>query len=156
MDSSSQNLNHVIQSIEKTLVLIHQLNLTVSSFNNVAFQLPLLEHLNSLVLELDNMTKMSEKCSIQIPTEILNLIDDGKNPDVFTREILNNCIAKNQITKGKTDSIKELRRHHLQELDQAFPDYVEAYREIRISETKRLTQAQKSTMPNAHVKVSEP
>jgi hypothetical protein len=32
------------------------------------------------------------------------LIDDGKNPDEFTRAVLNSCIAKNQITKGKTDA----------------------------------------------------
>lgn len=36
----------------------------------------------------------------------LSLIDDGKNPDEFTRDIINNCIAKNQITKGKTDALK--------------------------------------------------
>lgn len=35
-----------------------------------------------------------------------SLIDDGKNPDEFTRDVLNGCIAKNQITKGKTDAFK--------------------------------------------------
>ena len=35
-----------------------------------------------------------------------SLIDDGKNPDEFTREVLNKCIAKNQITKGKADALK--------------------------------------------------
>lgn len=34
------------------------------------------------------------------------MIDDGKNPDEFTRDVLNSCIAKNQITKGKTDAFK--------------------------------------------------
>nr|GEW42837.1 mediator of RNA polymerase II transcription subunit 10B [Tanacetum cinerariifolium] len=38
------------------------------------------------------------------------LIDDGKNPDEFTRDVLNSCIAKNQITKGKTDAFKEVLR----------------------------------------------
>ncbi|KAI7987164.1 Mediator of RNA polymerase II transcription subunit 10b [Camellia lanceoleosa] len=63
-----QNLNQVINSIQKTLGLIHQLYLTVSSFN-VASQLPLLQRL--------------------------------------------------------------LQKHHLEELEQAFPDEVESYREIR-------------------------
>jgi hypothetical protein len=35
-----------------------------------------------------------------------SLIDNGKNPDEFTRDVLNSCIAKNQITKGKTDAFK--------------------------------------------------
>jgi mediator of RNA polymerase II transcription subunit 10 len=37
---------------------------------------------------------------------VLSLIDDGKNPDEFTRDVINSCIAKNQVTKGKTDAFK--------------------------------------------------
>ncbi|XP_017232308.1 mediator of RNA polymerase II transcription subunit 10b isoform X2 [Daucus carota subsp. sativus] len=125
-----QNLDETINSIQKSLGLLHQLYLTVSSFN-LASQPHLLQRLNNLVLELDNMSKLSEKCNIDVPMEVLNLIDDGKNPDEFTREVLNKCIAKNQITKGKADALKGLRKHLLEELDQSFPDEVETYREIR-------------------------
>ncbi|XP_073052112.1 mediator of RNA polymerase II transcription subunit 10b-like isoform X2 [Primulina eburnea] len=131
-DDPKQNLNQVINSIQKTLGILHQLYLTVSSFN-VAAQLPLLQRMNTLVSELDNMTKLAENCNIQIPMDVINLIDDGKNPDEFTRNVLNGCIAKNQIAKGKTDAFKGLRRHLLEELDLTFPDEVEAYREIRAS-----------------------
>ncbi|KAF8759462.1 hypothetical protein HU200_010510 [Digitaria exilis] len=126
-DASKQNLAQVTSSIQKTLGLLHQLNLTVSSFNS-ASQLPLLQRL---------------------------LIDDGKNPDEFTRDVLNSCIAKNQITKGKTDAFKSLRKHLLEELEQAFPEDVEHYREIRATsaaEAKRLAQSQ-GTLPNGDVKV---
>ncbi|KAJ0105480.1 mediator of RNA polymerase II transcription subunit 10b-like [Pistacia vera] len=153
-DEAKQNLNQVINSIQKTLVLLHQLYLTVSSFN-AASQLPLLQRLNSLVTELDNMAKLSEKCEIEVPMEVLNLIDDGKNPDEFTRDVINNCIAKNQVTKGKTDAFKSLRKHLLEELEQTFPDEIEAYREIRASsaaESKRLPQSQ-NMLPNGDVKV---
>ncbi|XVE64601.1 hypothetical protein DITRI_Ditri07aG0114000 [Diplodiscus trichospermus] len=153
-DDPKQNLSQVINSIQKTLGLLHQLCLTVSSFN-AASQLPLLQRLNSLVMELDNMAKLSEMCKIQVPMEVLNLIDDGKNPDEFTRDVLNSCIAKNQVTKGKTDAFKSLRKHLLEELEQTFPDEVESYREIRASsaaESKRLAQLQ-SMLPNGDVKV---
>ncbi|XP_016515995.1 mediator of RNA polymerase II transcription subunit 10b-like isoform X1 [Nicotiana tabacum] len=153
-EESKQNLNQVINSIDKTLGILHQLYLTVSSYN-VSSQLPLLQRLNNLVLELDNTAKLGEKCNIQVPMEVLNLIDDGKNPDEFTRDVLNSCIAKNQVTKGKTDAFKGLRGHLLEELEQAFPEEVEAYREIRAAsaaEAKRLAQAQ-SLLPNGDVKV---
>ncbi|XP_009766948.1 mediator of RNA polymerase II transcription subunit 10b-like [Nicotiana sylvestris] len=120
-----QNLNQSINSIEKTLGILHKLYLTVSS------QLLLIQRLNNLVLELDNMATFGEKCNIQVPIEVLNLIDNGKNPDEFTRDVLNNCIVKNQITKGKTDAFKGLRRHLLEELEQTFPEEAEAYGEIR-------------------------
>lgn len=43
-DESKQNLNQVINSVQKTLGILHQLYLTVSSFN-AASQLPLLQRL---------------------------------------------------------------------------------------------------------------
>lgn len=52
---------------------------------------------NNLVLELDNTMRLAKTFS---------LIGDGKNPDKFKQDTLNGCIAKNQITKGKTDSFK--------------------------------------------------
>ncbi|CAI0401707.1 unnamed protein product [Linum tenue] len=155
-----ENLNQVINSIQKNLGLIHQLYLTVSSFS-AASQAPLLQRLyciltfNGLITELDNMDKLAEKCNIQVPMEVINLIDDGKNPDEFTRDVINSCIAKNQVTKGKTDGFKALRKNLLEELEQAFPDEVESYREIRAisaAESKRLAQAQ-SSLPNGDVKV---
>ncbi|XP_027191124.1 mediator of RNA polymerase II transcription subunit 10b-like isoform X2 [Cicer arietinum] len=177
-NDSMQNLNQVSNSIQKTLGLIHQLYLTVSTFN-AAFQMPLLQRINGLVAELDNMVKLAEKCNIQVPMEVVNLIDDGKNPDEFTRDIINNCIAKNQITKGKTDALKNFRKHLLEELEQNFPDEVESFRESRaasaapsvvvftfkvesfcfgliqsgeLEELKRLAQAQ-SVLPNGDVRV---
>eukprot|EP00262_Sarcandra_glabra_P021188 TRINITY_DN8803_c0_g1_i1.p1 TRINITY_DN8803_c0_g1~~TRINITY_DN8803_c0_g1_i1.p1 ORF type:complete len:184 (-),score=34.06 TRINITY_DN8803_c0_g1_i1:221-772(-) len=153
-EDPKQNLNQVINSIQKSLGLLHQLHLTVSSFN-MASQLPLLQRLNAVVTELDTMQKLAENCNIQVPMEVVNLIDDGKNPDEFTRDVINSCIVRNQITKGKTDAFKGLRKHLLEELEQAFPDEVEDYREIRATsaaESKRLAQAQ-SILPNGDAKV---
>ncbi|KAI5581110.1 hypothetical protein BDE02_08G199300, partial [Populus trichocarpa] len=130
VDDPKQNLNQVIDSIQKTLGQLHQLYLTVSSFNT-ASQPPLLQRLNGLVTELDNMVKLSERCNIQVPMEVLNLIDDGRNPDEFTRAVINSCITKNQVTKEKTDAFKSLCKHLLEELEQTFLDEVESCREIR-------------------------
>nr|GMC95741.1 mediator of RNA polymerase II transcription subunit 10B-like [Ipomoea batatas] len=111
-DDSMQNLHHVINSIHKTLAMLHQLYVTMSSFNVVS-QLPFLQRQNTLVLEFDNMVKLAEKCDIQ-----------------------------------------GLRKHLLDELEEAFPDEVEAYRMIRATsaaEAKQLAQAQ-NAFPNGDVK----
>ncbi|EOA38551.1 hypothetical protein CARUB_v10010356mg [Capsella rubella] len=154
VDDSKENINQVVNSTEKILTLVHQLQLTLTSFTP-ASQLHLLQRLNLLVSELDNMDKLSEKCNFQVPMEVLNLIDDGKNPDDFMKEALNSCIARNQVTKGKTDAFKDLRKHILEELEQTFPDEVDIYREIRANsaaEAKRVAQSQ-SALPNGDAKV---
>ncbi|KAL2524894.1 Mediator of RNA polymerase II transcription subunit 10b [Abeliophyllum distichum] len=101
-DNSKQNPSQAINSNQKTLGILHQLYLTVSSFN-IASQVPLLQ---------------------RIP-----------------------------LKAKRTHS--SLRQHLLEELQQAFPDEVEAYREIReasAAESKRFAQAQ-SKLPNGDVKV---
>ncbi|XP_057477678.1 mediator of RNA polymerase II transcription subunit 10b-like isoform X2 [Actinidia eriantha] len=105
-------------------------------------------------MELEYITKFTDKCDIQF-WYMFSLIDDGKNPDEFTRDVLNGCIAKNQTTKGKADAFKSLRNHLLEELEHAFPDEVESYREIcatSAAEQKRLAQAH-NILPNGDVKV---
>lgn len=120
MDSSK--LSQVINSIERSL---EQLGSQV---------VPVPERMNNLVMELDNMTRLADGCNkIEVPMEVVNLIDDGENPDEFTRDLLNTCIAKNQIVKGKTDAFKALRSHLLEELDHAFPDQLQTYTHIRRS-----------------------
>ncbi|KAG6467245.1 hypothetical protein ZIOFF_074933 [Zingiber officinale] len=106
VDDQKESLSQIIDSVDRTLGLLHKLYLTVSSFS-VASQLPLLQRLNTLVAELDGIQKLAENCNFQIPLEVVNLIDDGKNPDQFTRDVINSFISKNQITKGKTDALKE-------------------------------------------------
>ncbi|KAL6175857.1 hypothetical protein ACLB2K_052495 [Fragaria x ananassa] len=97
---------------------------------NAGSELPF-QRLNALVTKLDNMAKLSDKCTIQVPAEVFNLIDNGKNPDEFTRDVISSCIVKNQITKGKSDTFKSLRKHLLDQLEHTFPDEVESYRDIR-------------------------
>lgn len=151
---NKQPLMLVNNSIHKSLSLLHQLHLTVSSFN-VSSQLPLLQRLNALVTELDTMQKLGDSCNIQVPMEVVNLIDDGKNPDEFTKDVFNTCISKNQTLKGKTEAFKSLRNHLLENLEEAFPDDVEVYREIRAktaAESKRSAQAQ-NILTNGDMKV---
>ncbi|KAL3499092.1 hypothetical protein ACH5RR_041824 [Cinchona calisaya] len=93
MDDPKQNLNQINNSIQETLGILHQLYITVSSFN-VSSQ-------DNLVLELDNMSKLADKCDIQVPPEVLNFVDDGKNPDEFARDVLNSALPRIRLPKAK-------------------------------------------------------
>uniref|UniRef100_A0A0C9QLS1 Mediator of RNA polymerase II transcription subunit 10 n=1 Tax=Wollemia nobilis TaxID=56998 RepID=A0A0C9QLS1_9CONI len=148
------SLDPVLKSIQKSLGILHQLHCTVSSFT-VNSQLTLLERVNSLVCEFDEMQKAAQNCDIQVPLEVVKLIDEGKNPDEFTKEIINKCIQRNQTTKGKSEAFKNLRKQLLEELEQTFPDEIEAYRELRsvsAAEAKKQLQAQ-SGLPNGDAKI---
>ncbi|XP_057864927.2 mediator of RNA polymerase II transcription subunit 10b isoform X2 [Cryptomeria japonica] len=99
------------------------------------------------------------KCKRLLKTVIfkclLRLIDDGRNPDEYTKDIINKCIQRNQITKGKSEAFKNFRKQLLEDLEQTFPEEIEAYRELRsasAAELKKQSQTQAS-LPNGDVKV---
>lgn len=35
-----------------------------------------------------------------------SFIDEGRNPDEFTKDLLNSCVQRNQVSKGKVDAFK--------------------------------------------------
>nr|XP_024388927.1 mediator of RNA polymerase II transcription subunit 10b-like isoform X2 [Physcomitrium patens] len=128
--SSQLPTEDTLASVHRALALLHQLQCSVSGFQ-LPSQLVLLERLNGLVSEFGNMHSASQDCHIQIPLEVLNFIDEGRNPDEYTKHLLNGCIQQNQASKGKVDSFKALRKHLLEQVEEVFPAETEAYRDIR-------------------------
>ncbi|MCO5602025.1 hypothetical protein L7F22_056152 [Adiantum nelumboides] len=149
-----QALDDISASIQRSLALLHQLHCSVSSFT-LPSQLTLLDRLNGVMKELSVMHSAAEDCHFQIPIDVIRLVDDGKNPDEFTKDLLNNCIQRNQATKGKVDAFKALRKHLLEEVEEAYPEETEAYRALRTAaalEARRMSQAP-SLLANGDVKV---
>lgn len=149
-----QALDDISASIQRSLALLHQLHCSVSSFS-LPSQLTLLDRLNGVMKELSVMHSAAEDCHFQIPMDVIRLVDEGKNPDEFTKDLINNCIQRNQATKGKVDAFKALRKHLLEEIEDAYPEETEAYRALRTAaalEARRSSQAP-ALLSNGDVKV---
>jgi len=147
-------LDPISRSIQKSLGTLQQLHCNVSSFTANS-QLTVLERINSLVNELNEMQRAAQDCDIQVPLEVITLIDEGKNPDEFTRDIINKCIQRNQTTKGKSEAFKNLRKQIFEELEQEYPEEVEVYRDLRAAsaaESRKQMQAP-GGLPNGDAKI---
>eukprot|EP00249_Psilotum_nudum_P009287 c21834_g1_i1 orf=63-725(+) len=147
-------LEEISSSVQRSLALLHQLHCSVSSFT-LPSQLVLLERLNGVVKELSFMHSAAQDCHIDVPIDVVRFIDEGRNPDEFTRDLINSCIERNQATKGKVDAFKLLRKHLLEEIEEAYPEETEAYRALRtasVMESRRNFQAP-GLLPNGDVKV---
>jgi len=58
---------------------------------------------------------------IELPLGILPHLDEGHNPDLFTKDILEQCVQKSDKTRGKLYSLKVLRDALANELKEIFP-----------------------------------
>lgn len=51
----------------------------------------------------------SQNFSIMIPQEVIQYVDDGRNPDIYTREFVELARRQNQMLKGKQEAFASFR-----------------------------------------------
>ncbi|KAL9008191.1 MAG: hypothetical protein Q9173_006658 [Seirophora scorigena] len=58
----------------------------------------------------------------RIPPEIIDYVDDGRNPDIYTREFVELVQKGNQYLKGKSEAFTGFRDALADEITKAWPD----------------------------------
>lgn len=58
-------------------------------------------------------------------------IDQGRNPQLFTKDCIEKALAKNEEVKGKIDAYRKFKANLLLELNNVFPNELAKYRAIR-------------------------
>jgi len=68
---------------------------------------------------------------VSIPIELLQTVDGGKNPQLYTRQCMESTLAKNKEINGKVELYKKFRATLMKELSEDFPKQMEQYRLAR-------------------------
>ncbi|AGO12106.1 AaceriAEL260Cp [[Ashbya] aceris (nom. inval.)] len=66
----------------------------------------------------------SQLRNMNIPLEVLQYIEDGRNPDVYTREFVEAIRRSNQYQRAKMHALKKLRDSLAEKIGEEFPDLV--------------------------------
>jgi mediator of RNA polymerase II transcription subunit 10 len=64
----------------------------------------------------------SSVAGIELPPEILDYVDGGRNPDVYTREFVELVQRGNAVLNGKQEAFKSFSEIFAQELASAMPE----------------------------------
>ncbi|AET38316.1 mediator complex subunit NUT2 Ecym_2603 [Eremothecium cymbalariae DBVPG len=64
----------------------------------------------------------SQLNNISIPLEVLQYIEDGRNPDVYTREFVEAIRRSNQYQRAKMHALGKLRDSLAEKIAEEFPD----------------------------------
>jgi len=68
---------------------------------------------------------------VEIPIEVFQYIDEGKNPNLYTKERIERALERNEQVKGKIEVYSEFRAELLNQLSHVYPKLVETYKEAR-------------------------
>ncbi|SCU98131.1 LADA_0H10770g1_1 [Lachancea dasiensis] len=72
----------------------------------------------------------------QIPIEVLQYIEDGRNPDVYTRDFVEAIRRSNQYQRAKMNGVKQLRDKLAHKIVEEFPDMEASVKDI-LNRTER-------------------
>lgn len=103
-----QNLyNLIVQSLD------HQGTLTEDAMKR---------EIQSLIQNLVLLTRTAPSLPLEIPPDIIQYVEQARNPDIYTREFVELAQAQNQRLKGKSEAFAQLRDILAKEIMTAMPE----------------------------------
>ncbi|KAI8583634.1 hypothetical protein K450DRAFT_222071 [Umbelopsis ramanniana AG] len=78
--------------------------------------------INDIITHYQNIDRLKDDISEFIPEEVINYVEQGRNPDIFTRAFIERAAGENQYTNGKIQAVSEFRDLFKSELSKSFPD----------------------------------
>nr|CRX78968.1 hypothetical protein ls5930a1_00036 [Leucosporidium scottii] len=67
---------------------------------------------------------------VRIPLDVINYVDQGKNPHVYTREFIERVAGENMYTNGILSAVTDYRDILHSELGEAFPELAEYLKDL--------------------------
>ncbi|XP_068092815.1 mediator of RNA polymerase II transcription subunit 10 [Hyperolius riggenbachi] len=124
----AEKFDNLEEHLEKFVENIRQLGIIVSDFQPSS-QAGLNQKLNFMITGLQDIDKCRQQINeITVPLEVFDYIDQGRNPQLYTKECLERALAKNEHVKGKIDTLKKFKNLLIQELSKAFPEDMARYK----------------------------
>ncbi|CAH1782228.1 unnamed protein product [Owenia fusiformis] len=119
------------QNLEMFIENTRQIGITVSDFQPQG-QSVLNQKLQGMISGLQDIDKLkSQLQDVQVPLDVFEYIDQGRNPQLYTRHCMEKSLSKNESVKGKIDGFKKFKVLLLLELSQVFPNEMAKYRAVR-------------------------
>ena len=82
--------------------------------------------------DLQEVDKLRPKVGdIQVPLEVFDYIDAGRNPQFYTKDCMEKALARNEEERGKIDAYRMFKARLLIELSNVFPKQIGNYRAVR-------------------------
>ncbi|XP_051992711.1 mediator of RNA polymerase II transcription subunit 10-like [Xyrauchen texanus] len=126
----AEKFDNLEEHLEKFVENIRQLGIIVSDFQPSS-QTGLNQKLNFMITGLQDIEKCRQQIhDINVPLEVFEYIDQGRNPQLYTKECLERALAKNEQVKGKIDTLTKFKSLLISELGKVFPEEMAKYKAI--------------------------
>lgn len=124
----AEKFEQLEENLEQFIENVRQLGIIVSDFQPQG-QAVLNQKINSMITGLKDIESCKTQLQdVHIPHEVFEYIDNGKNPQLYTKHCIEKALTKNELVKGKIDMYGKFRQELLSQLSTVYPDQIEEYK----------------------------
>ncbi|KAF2816795.1 mediator of RNA polymerase II transcription subunit 10 [Mytilinidion resinicola] len=80
------------------------------------------EEIMSLLRNLNDLKSTAPRINVEIPPEVISYVEHARNPDIYTREMMELLQRSNQLLKGKSEAFAQLRDILAKEIMTGIPE----------------------------------
>ncbi|KAF9536866.1 Mediator of RNA polymerase II transcription subunit 10 [Mortierella hygrophila] len=123
------------KKLQELIQSLLELSITVYDFQAESNSL-VHQKIQELTKQLGEIEAFKDQLDVMVPWEVLSYIEDGKNPDLFSKTFVEAVAGENQFTNGKVTAMKaslsslSFEAALAQNLGDAFPDDMADYDQI--------------------------
>ncbi|ABN65083.2 predicted protein [Scheffersomyces stipitis CBS 6054] len=123
--ATADQVSALIESFIELGVLVHDNQGTQQSHTALTHKT------NQVISQLSGLTSSPFTHQFPIPVDVISYIEDGRNPDIYTREFIEVTAKSNARLKGKMKAFARLRDVLGEKLGNEFPRLVDSIDDIK-------------------------
>ncbi|GJJ72363.1 mediator of RNA polymerase II transcription subunit 10 [Entomortierella parvispora] len=115
--------------LKELIECLLELSITVYDFQPESNSL-VHQKIQELIAQISEIDGFKDKLEMMVPMEVLGFIEDGRNPDHFTKSFIESVAGENQFTNGKITAMKTFEDALTQNLGNIFPEELRGYQSL--------------------------
>nr|XP_039271622.1 mediator of RNA polymerase II transcription subunit 10-like [Styela clava] len=127
----AEKFEQLEENLEQFIENVRQLGIIASDFQPQG-QAVLNQKINSMITGLKDIEACKSSLQgVNIPLEVFDYIDDGKNPQLYTKHCIEKALTKNEDVKGKIEMYQKFQQELLSQLSTVYPEQMNEYKALR-------------------------
>ncbi|KAJ3316318.1 Mediator of RNA polymerase II transcription subunit 10 [Blyttiomyces sp. JEL0837] len=127
-DSFESALQNVEGKLEEILHSLFKMGVTVANFQAESGAV-LHRRIDEYTSQLADLDSLKDNLDVRVPLEVIDTIESGKNPDQYTRDLMQMLVDKNQKANGRIQTMENFFKELNSELSRNYPELAQHYNE---------------------------
>jgi len=115
-------LQDIVQDLYELMVQTHAYDNVGPGVRSREVLQKTIDHLSTSLITLHQTASSPSMPHIRIPPELIQYVDVGRNPDIYTREFVELARRGNQLMRGKMEAFGDFRDTLAREMGTALPE----------------------------------